>query len=96
MAFLSGALRRMIDTAEKAVGLLARQDLIGNNNSMDGLTTLNGQGSETNGFRSSINASHDSRFRFDFDEQRYQRRDSHIHPQGLASEPNLHKLNSLS
>ncbi|KAF8522657.1 hypothetical protein JB92DRAFT_3094201 [Gautieria morchelliformis] len=85
MMSYEGALRRLIDTAEKAIALLARRDLGSDHNSTDGSTTLV-QDSETHAPR----ASHDTRLRFNFDDQRYKRRGRHMHPQGLASEPDLH------
>ena len=97
--FFSGALRRMIDTAEKAVGVLARRDPIGadNNGSMDGSATLaTVQEPEKEIFRSYTNSGHDGKIHFNFEDQRYRRPGPHMHPQGLASEPDLHKQTSSS
>ena len=95
--FFQGTLRRLIDTAERAIGLLTHRDLMDNNGSLDDSTILiNGQDIETNGFRTSSNPGHDFKLRFNFDDQRYRRAGPHMHPQGLASEPDLHQKDTLS
>lgn len=85
---VSGALRKMIDTAEKAVALLARRDLTGpDDGAADGSTLI--QEPESNFFGTS-HLGQDARLRFNFEDQRYKKRGAHMHPQGLSSEPDLH------
>ncbi|KAF8581278.1 voltage-gated potassium channel [Ramaria rubella] len=93
MMSYEGALRKMIDTAEKAVALLARRDLVGHdhNGSTDGSTTQVQDSDVTIvTVPKPSYQSHDRRvLPLNFDSQRYMRRTTHMHPQGLVSEPNL-------
>lgn len=82
----------MIETAEKAVALLARRDMLvpDRNGSGDGSTTIIQESETTNNHISGINDSQDIRLRFNIEDQRYRKRGPHMHPQGLVSEPDLH------
>lgn len=81
----------MIDTAERAVALMSKMDLPSETMERTHESTARVHNSEGHVPRS-FNV--DSGLRFNFGDQKYRRRQVHLHPQGLESEPDLHSPRS--